>query len=54
MMVTKTIYYNLLDLSSTDLMVIMDGLTNLREKTTNIQNTASIDELLEQIRQTLR
>lgn len=52
--VTKTIFYNLLDLSSRDLGVIMDGLTHLREKTTNIENLASIDEMLEQIRQILR
>ena len=54
MMATKTIFYNLLDLSSRDLGVIIDGLTILKEKTTNIENLASIDELLEQMRQTLR
>jgi len=54
MMVTKTTYYNLLDLSSLDLGVIIDGLTILKEKTTNIENLASIDELLEQIHQILR
>lgn len=54
MMATKTIFYNLLDLSSRDMGVIIDGLTNLRDKTTNIENLASIDELLEQIQQILR
>lgn len=53
MMATKTVYYNLLDLSSRDLGVIIDGLTKLKESTTNVENLASIEELLEQIRGTL-
>lgn len=53
MMATRTIFYNLLDLSSRDLGVIIDGLTDLKSSTTNIENLASIDEIL-QIREILR
>lgn len=54
MIATKTEHYNLLDLTSMDLAVIMDGLKYQIEHTSNIEAKASLDELIEQIRQVLR